>query len=190
MISGPGTPGYPLAGIAGPGTNSGAPASAAGSINWGGVAGGAMVAGAIGNIMAGLFGYAAGQNAQETYESRARMIRAEAESEALLYKEKAQSFKASQKVKFLKAGVQLSGSPLDILDETIRVGRETASAIRARGAAGALDARMGGERAMAAGRGALVQGISGTARTIAQGAYSIYSSKEAARPRNDTPTGY
>ena len=190
MISGAGTPGYPTAGVAGPGTYSGqgAPAAGAGMSTFaGGAAGGA----AVGSLMAGLFGYMAGENAQDVYRSRARMIRAEAENEAQRYTEQVGRTKATQKVAFLKAGVQLSGSPLDILDETIRVGRENAAAIRAGGAARALDSEFGGEQAATAGRNALVSGITGAAKSAAVGAYSIYSTKEEAKGRNTTsPTGY
>ena len=151
---------------------------------------GAAGIGAVGSILTGLFGYMAGQNAQEVYRSRARMIRAEAENEAERYTEQVGRTKATQKVAFLKAGVQLTGSPLDILDETIRVGRENASAIRAGGAARALDAEFGGEQASTAGRNALVSGITGAAKSAATGAYAIYGNKEAAKGRNNSPTGY
>lgn len=191
MISGPGTAGYPTAGIAGPGTNSGAGAAAGGAaFNWAPYAIGAAGVSATGNLVAGLFGFFAGENAQAIYESRARMIRDEAENDALLYREKVQRFKASQKVAYLKAGVQLSGSPLDVLDETIRVGRETESAIRATGAARALDARAGGQAAATAGRNALVSGVAGGVRTAAAGAYAVYQHREAGKARNNTPTGY
>jgi hypothetical protein len=151
---------------------------------------GAAGIGAFGSIMAGLFGYMAGENAAETYRSRARMIRAEAENEAQRYQERAEQFRATQAVAYLKSGVELSGSPLDVLDETIRVGRENASAIRSGGQARALDAEFGGEQASTAGRNALVSGVTGAAKTAAYGAYSIYRNKEAAKGRNNSPTGY
>lgn len=161
-----------------------------GGFDWSSFDSASLGIGAVGNIMAGLFGFLAGQNTSAIYESRARMIRDEAENDALRYQEQAQRFKASQKVAFLKAGVQLSGSPLDILDETIRVGHETANSIRASGAARALDARMGAVQAGVAGRNALVSGITGSARSVMAGAYEQYRTKETAKPRNNTPTGY
>ncbi len=151
---------------------------------------GAAGVGAIGSILTGLFGYMAGENAQATYESRARMIRAEAENEAQRYTEQVNRFKATQKLSFLKSGVQLSGSPLAILDETIITGHENANAIRASGKARALDAQAGGEAAGMAGRNALVNGVTGAAKSITSGAYSAYANADAAKPRNNTPTGY
>lgn len=185
-----GAQGQPSAGIVSPG-GSGASGGAGGAgMGASSFMAGAAGIGAIGSILTGLFGYMAGQNAQEVYQSRARMIRAEAENEALRYEEQNTRFKATQKLAFLKSGVQLTGSPLDVLDETIRVGRENANTIRATGAARALDAQMGGEQAAMAGRNALVSGVTGAARGAATGAYALYSTKEAARPRNDSPTGY
>lgn len=145
---------------------------------------------AFGSILTGVFGYMAGKNAQETYASRARMIRAEAENEAQRYEEQVGRTKATQKLAYLKSGVQLSGSPLDILDETIRVGHENASAIRTSGASRALDAQFGGDQAMVAGRNALVSGVTEGAKTTAKAAYSIYSNREAAKGRNNTTTNY
>lgn len=156
----------------------------------GGFAAGALGIGAVGSILSGLFGYMAGQNAQDIYESRARMIRAEAENDAVRYEEQVGRFKATQKLSYLKAGVQLSGSPLDVLDETIRSGHERANAIRAEGASRALDARMGGEQAAMSGRNALVSGVTGAAKNITIGAYELYSNKQTAKSRKDTPTGY
>lgn len=191
MISGAGTPGYPGGGVAGPGTNSGAAAPAGGAgmdFNSFSMAAGGITA--VGSIMTGLMGYFAGQNMQDVYESRARMLRRESEAEATRYEEQAGHFKATQKLAFLKSGVQLSGSPLDILDETIRVGHENASAIRASGAARALDAQMGGEQAAMAGRNALVSGVTGAAQATAKTAYSIYRNEDLTKSRKDTPTGY
>ncbi len=166
------------------------PAPAAGGGGLEGLNMGALGIGAVGSILSGLFGYMAGQNAQATYDSRARMIRAEAEADAVRYEEQVGHFKATQKLAYLKSGVQISGSPLDVLDETIRAGHERANAIRSEGAARALDARMGGEQAAMSGRNALVAGITGAAKTVTAGAYDIYSNKEAAKSRKDTPTGY
>lgn len=92
------------------------------------------------DLLGGLFGYFASEEAAGTAESRGRLIRAEAEADAQRYQEQARGFKATQKLAFLKAGVDLSGSPLDILDETARVASENISAIQARGAAGQLEA--------------------------------------------------
>src|SRR3972149_4864410 len=86
-------------------------------------------------ILSGGCGYLASEQAALIAESRGRLLRLEAEADVQRYSEQAQDFKARQKLKFLKSGVALSGSPLDILDETARVSQENISAIRARAAA-------------------------------------------------------
>jgi len=116
------------------------------------------------DIMAGLFGFMAGQEGQALMESRARMLQMEADADATRYAEDARAFKGSQKLAFLKSGVQLTGSPLDILDETSRVAAENISAMRAAGRARAADANFEGAKAAMAGRNALIGGISSAAR--------------------------
>lgn len=185
-----GAQGQPSAGIITPGGSGASGAAAGGGMSAGAFSAGALGIGAVGSILSGLFGYMAGENAQAIYESRARMIRSEAENDALRYEEQVGRFKATQKLSYLKAGVQLSGSPLDVLDETIRSGHERANAIRAEGASRALDAQMGGQQAATSGRNALVSGITGAARSVTAGAYELYSNKETGKPRKDTPTGY
>src|SRR3990167_8470934 len=88
----------------------------------GGAAAGFLMASAGLDIIGGLFGYFASQEAAAIAESRGRMFRMEAEIDATRYAEQAQGFKATQKLTYLKAGVALTGSPLDILDET-EIGR-------------------------------------------------------------------
>lgn len=112
------------------------------------------------DLLGGLFGYFAGKEASRAAESRARMVRLEADADAQRYSEQARGFKATQKLAFLKSGVQLSGSPLDILDETARVASENISAIRARGEAGAQDFKLQAAQARIQGRNALIGGIS------------------------------
>lgn len=139
---------------------------------------GMFVAASVGmDILSGLFGYFASKDAQATAESRGRMLRMEAETDAQRYAEQAESFKATQAVSYLKSGVKLSGSPLDVLDETTRVANENISAIRARGAAGQLDARNAGAQAAMGGRSQLLSSITGSAGKLAWANYQ--SSKTA-----------
>ena len=123
------------------------------------------------DLMGGLFGYLASQEAAGIAESRARMIRTEAEAEAQRYGEQARSFKATQKLAYLKSGVDLSGSPLDVLDHDMLLAEENISAIRAGGAAHALDAENQGAQARIGGRAALIAGISSGLGKIGQGLY-------------------
>ena len=117
------------------------------------------------DVVGGLFGFMVSKQAAAAAESRARMFLMEADADAQRYGEQAKTFKSSQKLAFLKAGVQLSGSPLDILAETVRVADENISAIRAKGRADALDAMNGATEARVSGRNALVSGITGAAQT-------------------------
>lgn len=138
------------------------------------------------DILSGLFGYFAAEEAAQAAESRGRMIRMEAEADATRFGEQARQFKATQKLAFLKSGVTLDGSPLDILDETARVAEENMSAIRARGAAGQLDADGVATQARLSGRGALVSSISKGAGKIAWASYaSNKNTKTGTTARND-----
>jgi regulator of protease activity HflC (stomatin/prohibitin superfamily) len=87
------------------------------------------------SISAGQLNQRANRAAAEEAEINANMARKEAEADAARYAASARGFKAEQKVKFLKSGVTLEGSPLDILDETSRVASENISAIKAKGEA-------------------------------------------------------
>src|SRR3990167_621143 len=141
----------------------------------GGAAAGFLMASAGLDIIGGLFGYFASQEAAAIAESRGRMFRMEAEIDATRYAEQAQGFKAAQKLGYLKAGVALTGSPLDILDETARVAAENISAIRARGAAGELGAQEQATQARISGRTGLISGIAGGIGKIGS---AVYQSKK------------
>jgi hypothetical protein len=93
------------------------------------------------------------------------MLRDEAEADAQRYAEQARGFKARQKLAYLKSGVRLTGSPLDVMDRDILTAQETMSAIRARGAGAAADRRIQAQGARGAGRAALIGGFTGAART-------------------------
>lgn len=152
-----------------------------------GAAGAALGASAGLELLSGLFSFLGGQDAQATADSRARMIRMEAEVDAQRYSEQADGFKARQKLAFLKSGVQLSGSPLDVLDETARNARENISAIRARGAAEGLDAEMEGLGSAQRGRAALIGGGFSAINTLSKGMYAMKrDAKTAVTPRNNT----
>lgn len=123
------------------------------------------------DILAGIFGYLSGDVMADAAESRANLLRMEADAEAARYAEEARGFKAMQKMAFVKNGVQISGSPLDILDETMRSAQENISAIRSRGAASALDMENQGSQIRSKGRAALLGGFAGGALKAAKGYY-------------------
>lgn len=124
------------------------------------------------SILGGLFDYAQSGPLSEIHNSRARMLQMEAEVDAQRYAEQARSFQAEQRMKYVKSGVTLEGSPLDVLNETIRNANETVSAIRARGRASAFDETAKASSIRQAGRAALLKGIIGGASSFGQAAYS------------------
>lgn len=133
--------------------------------------------------MSGLFGYLAAQDAAEISDSRARMIRNEAEAEATRYSEQAQNTLARTKLQFLKSGVMLSGSPLDVLDHDILTAQENIASIRAGGDARALDQENQATQQRIGGRLALIQGITGGMSKVGQAAY--YSGKSSSTSEYD-----
>jgi len=137
----------------------------------GALATGFGVAGAGLDLLGGLFGLLAGEEFAGAAESRGRMLQLEAETDAQRFSEQARSFKARQKLGFLKSGVQLTGSPLAILDETMRVTQENISAIRAGGRARALGAEFEAVGARQRGRAALIGGVRGAATGLFRTAY-------------------
>jgi hypothetical protein len=140
------------------------------------------------DLLGGVFGYFSGEQAFGMAESRANILRMESEAEAQRYTEQGAQFRSSQKLAFLKSGVQLSGSPLDILDQTARVTRENISAIRAQGAARALDVENQGREAQTQGRMALIKGITGGMMDLGKG-YAKYSATDSIGGRNNLPSG-
>ena len=143
------------------------------------------------DLLSGLFGYFASQEAAGIAESRGRMLRLEAEDEATRYAEQGRKFEARQRLAYLKNGVELSGSPLDVLAETVRTTQEDLSAIRARGRAGQAGQNHIARQTRATGRNALLSGILGGAKTMAQAGYqSSQTAKVAGQNRQNTPPRY
>lgn len=129
------------------------------------------------DLLGGLFGYFASQEAAQIAESRGRMLLMEAEEDAQRYAEQARGVRAQTKLAFLKNGVALTGSPLDVLDHDARVAEENISAIRARGRAGALDADSQALQVRLAGRSALLSGLTSGAGKLAWGSYQSGKNK-------------
>ncbi len=134
-------------------------------------------------LMTGLFGYLASQDAAAISESRGRMIRDQGEADAQRYAEEARNVHAKTKVSYLKAGVYLSGSPLDILDNDILTAQENISAIRAGADIRASDQDAEASQLRMGGRLALLQGVTGGLAKFGQAAYS--SSKSSSTSEYD-----
>lgn len=139
-------------------------------------------------LLSGLFGYLQSGPMGDMAESRGRVLRMEAEAEAERYAEEGAKFKASQAVSYLKSGVELSGSPLDVLTETALTIQENISAIRAGGRAAEFDAHIEAEQIRMGGRAALLKGITGGLMAGAQGVSGVAQSRRAAKPRGGYPT--
>lgn len=138
--------------------------------------------------LSGLFGYMASQQMAAISESRGRMLRDEADADAERYKIQADNFKAEQAVNYLKSGVTLEGSPLDVLDETARQATENINAIRSRGRAQQLDMDSEAAATRMGGRNALIGGIAGGASTLALAKYN--SSKNTTAGDTPEKTGF
>lgn len=123
------------------------------------------------SLIDGLFGSLASKEAAGIASSRGRMLRDEAEADAARYAEQARGLRAQQAVNYRKSGVTLSGSPLAILDETIRVANENISAIRAGGQAKQLDYETMAGEFRNQGRSRLLSGLSSATDKIMWGAY-------------------
>jgi hypothetical protein len=94
---------------------------------------GALTGAAAGlDILSGLLGMSAAESENRALKHRAELMRLESEADIARYKDETRAFKAEQSVRYLKSGVALEGSPLEILDETARVSAENISAMRAR----------------------------------------------------------
>lgn len=120
------------------------------------------------DILGGLFGMNAADANAASLRDQARLLKVEAEADTERYASEAKAFRATQKMAYLKSGVTLTGSPLDVLDESARVTSENISAMRAQ--ANAKSQQLKGQAASvrAAGRVAFLQGVGGAMNTLAQ----------------------
>jgi len=117
------------------------------------------------SIAEGEYANRAARDAADSAERQASLARAEAQADAERYASQARSFKATQAVSYLKSGVALEGSPLDVLDETARVASENLSAITAKGEARASEYLTRASELRSQGRQALTSGYLGALGT-------------------------
>lgn len=116
------------------------------------------------DLLSGVFGYLASVEAVSAANSRADLMRTEAEANAQRYAEKAAQFEAHEKVMYLSSGVKLSGSPIDVLATTARLAAENIDAIKAAGEREATDQEQRGMEKASEGRNVLIGGIAGAWR--------------------------
>lgn len=135
--------------------------------------------GAISQVAGGIFAASEASRqqraAEEAAAAAAEQSRLEAEDQARAAEREAKKLKARQLVGFLKSGVQLEGTPLQVLEETERLGEEDLAALRRRSEAQQrqflLQGQARGAAAAATGRARLFSGIGSGLSTIAGGIF-------------------
>ena len=126
------------------------------------------------NLIEGIFGYSAANAQADSLRSQLGLMRQESEADIQRYAESADTFKKKQAMAYMKSGVTLEGSPLAILDETMRVTSENISAMRAKTTADINTTKSQISAIRGSGRAALVGGFSRAA--------SVYASQEKNLP--------
>jgi len=138
-----------------------------------------------GNVAQGIYAERAADISAQSMRDQIALVRAESEADIARYAEQAKDFRAKQSLMYLKSGVQLSGSPLDVLDETVRISSENISAMRAKAEAKASNLRAGASNLEAKGRAAFVAGIAGATNTLTS-QYGKMASNRAPEPQQGT----
>lgn len=136
----------------------------------------AAVASAGASIYGGIEGKKAGD--QQAALALAQANAAAAETKRVTDKtaantaKEAKQYEDQQKLAYLKSGVTLEGSPLLVMEETRRLGADNVAEVKAAGAAQAsaqlAEGRTTAQTAKAAGRQAMVQGITGGASALSR----------------------
>lgn len=142
------------------------------------------------DLFSGLMGMSAADAQNSSLRSQARLLQVESEADIARYAAESRAFKAEQAQRYLKSGVTLEGSPLDILDETSRVAAENISAMRAKSAAEASGLRAKGRGLQAASRVDFLKDVAGAAVTTMKAGKELgwFSPKSApAGPSSWTP---
>lgn len=137
-----------------------------------------------GDIAGGIFAQRAAELSAQSLRDQISLVRAESEADIARYAEQAKDFGAKQRLAYLKSGVQLTGSPLDILDETVRVSSENIASMRAKAEAKASDLRAGATRLELKGRAAMVEGVSRATQTM----ISQYGKMDGTKAPKETKT--
>jgi len=130
------------------------------------------VVSAAGSIVQGFQERQAANAEADLQEQQGRLQAEEAQAEAQRVANDRRKFRKKQKLAFLKNGISLAGSPLLVLEETIRESQAEVNAIARRGTA---QARLSFQQAAitrSAGRAALIGGFFGAAKIGAAGAFA------------------
>lgn len=106
-----------------------------------------------------------GIQANKQADREAENARADAEEKAQDRIRDTKRARSRQLVGFLKSGVELEGTPFDILDETVEIGAKDVSSIRRTGAAQA-------DSFKAVGRQKFIGSLAGATNTLGKGFFS------------------
>mgnify|MGYP001024425500 CR=1 FL=1 len=117
------------------------------------------------DIFSGLMGMRGADIESQSLRDQARLLQVESEADIARYARETAAFKAEQSVRYLKSGVTLEGSPLEVLDETTRVASENINAMRARATTEAQQLRAKGRSIQAASRLEFLKSVAGAAST-------------------------
>jgi len=132
----------------------------------------AAVVSAGASVAGGISADKASKKEANLLNDQAALAQSEAQAEAKRRANEVRKFHRKQALAFTKNGVTLEGSPLLVLDETLREGQEEVDAIVRQGTAQAKYYRESAAQARNKGRAALIGGI-GSAASSAIGAYGI-----------------
>lgn len=135
------------------------------------------MAAAGGQVYSGMEAKKAASKQASLQEYQGQLAREEAEREASKTEKDAKSFRSKQMVAYLKSGVTLEGSPLLVLEDTIKQGQEEADAIRKRGYATQTLYNEEAQITRQEGKAAYISGILGATGTTAKGMYTYNQNK-------------
>jgi len=118
-----------------------------------------MMVSAIGSLYTGITTLRASNERASDIESQGRFLLSEALRDAAIIREEGRTFAANQSLQFIGAGVELVGSALITMAQTVKFADTEAAAKEAQGRAGAQLAGKQAEVQRAEGRGAFVGSI-------------------------------
>lgn len=133
------------------------------------VAAAATVVSAGASIAGGIAANKAAKKEASALNDQAAVTQVEAQAEAERRAIEIRKFEGKQKLAFLKNGVTLEGSPLLVLDETMREGQKEVDSIMRQGNAQANYARQNAAITRNKGRAALIGGIGNAAGSLING---------------------
>lgn len=135
---------------------------------------GSALIGAAGSVSAGAAAKKAASKSSALQELQGRLAAQEAEAQALRTSKEAAKFRDRQILAYAKSGVTMAGSPLLILEDTIKQGDEEAAAIRKRGYATETLYSQEAQITRSTGRAQYISGITGAAGSLGTAYYTAY----------------